>query len=56
MRCLRHERAQADLAHNFSGGGEVLEPAIQLALAIALLVLAIVLIAKGAKTLYKRRA
>ena len=38
------------------GGGEVLEPAIQLALAIALLVLAIVLIAKGAKTLYKRRA
>ena len=46
-----HQKAVA-----ISAGGGILEPAIQLVLAIALLVLAYVLIAKGAKTLYKRRA
>lgn len=42
-----HQKAVA-----IGAGGEVFEPAIQLALAIALLVLAVVLITKGAKTLY----
>lgn len=46
-----HQKALA-----IGAGGEVLEPAIQLALSIALLLLAVVLIAKGVKTLYGRRA
>ena len=46
-----HQKALA-----IGAGGEVLEPAIQLALSIALLLLAVALIAKGVKILYGRRA